>query len=541
MKRDEQNIRKVLDRYLGRYGEPPREHVDSAVEHVRQRLHPEIAHAPGPATLDFHARKGWLTPVAAAAVAVAIIGSAVLVQNIRPRKPAEVIAELSDGKLIQAEPRIRPNERLRSGEGGALIALADRSRVEVRAQSELAFERAGDGIRIRLYKGGVIVTAAKQGQGHLYVQTRDMTVSVLGTVFLVNAEEEGSRVAVIQGEVQVQQDATAKKLIPGQQVATSPSMELRPVREEISWSRHAEEHFALLQQSAVPESKVTQPAQHLEFAVISIKPISGDIRSIMSSFGSLGFACHGTDGVPRAPFRGGPEIPVPLGRCVGIGVNLAWLMNYAYESPWRYGPNVPDWAKSTGELGQEPARFQIEAAAQDPSAVTTAQLRQMLQAMLADRFKLRVHRETQGVQGYALVLAKNGPKLKEATGELEPPHFGPGPGIKGKSSLDELAQYLPQFVIAFANLGFLDGPFVNKTGLMGIYEYEFQLSRSGGGGGGARGEVPAGGPPTRLDRAADTVAAISGGMESQLGIRIQPEKIPADVIVIDQVEKPSAN
>jgi uncharacterized protein (TIGR03435 family) len=160
----------------------------------------------------------------------------------------------------------------------------------------------------------------------------------------------------------------------------------------------------------------------------------------------------------------------------------------------------------------------------------------MLQTMLADRFQLKVHRETQEVQGYALIIAKNGPRLKEASGDLEPPHFGAG--IQGKSSLDELAQYLTQFVIAFANLGSLDGPFVNKTGMTRIYEYEFRLSRAGGG---VRGETPASGPPTRLQRVADTVEAISDGMEAQLGLRIQPEKMPADVIVIDHVDKPLPN
>jgi uncharacterized protein (TIGR03435 family) len=211
------------------------------------------------------------------------------------------------------------------------------------------------------------------------------------------------------------------------------------------------------------------------------------------------------------------------------------LINYAYETPWQYGPNVPDWARS----GDRPAQsdlFEIEAAAEDPTTATTAQLRQMLQAMLADRFKLKIHRETQEVQGYALVIAKNGPKLKP-TDELEPPHFGPG--IRGKSSLDELAQFLTQFIIAFSNLGSLDGPFVNKTGLTGTYDYEFRLSRAGGPG--VRGETPGGPPPTRLERAADTVEAISAGMEAQLGLRLQPEKMPADVIVVDQVEKPTPN
>jgi RNA polymerase sigma factor (sigma-70 family) len=69
------------------------------------------------------------------------------------------------------------------------------SRVEIREMSELSLDHASDGLRIRLSKGSIIVNAAKQRNGHLYVQTKDMTVSVVGTVFVVNAEEAGSRVA----------------------------------------------------------------------------------------------------------------------------------------------------------------------------------------------------------------------------------------------------------------------------------------------------------------------------------------------------------
>jgi hypothetical protein len=81
-------------------------------------------------------------------------------------------------------------------------------------------------------------------------QTKDVTVSVVGTVFLVNAEEEGSQVAVIEGEVRVQHGAAERKLRPGEQVATGPSMEPQPVKEEISWSRNAEAHAVLLAQSS---------------------------------------------------------------------------------------------------------------------------------------------------------------------------------------------------------------------------------------------------------------------------------------------------
>ena len=106
-----------------------------------------------------------------------------------------------------------------------MLKLADGSAIEMRSNSALRLHQANDGVQIHLDAGSVIVNAARQRTGHLYVKTRDMTVSVVGTVFLVNAEEEGSRVAVIEGEVRVQQGEIETKLRPGQQVTTNPAME----------------------------------------------------------------------------------------------------------------------------------------------------------------------------------------------------------------------------------------------------------------------------------------------------------------------------
>lgn len=112
--------------------------------------------------------------------------------------------------------------------------------------SRLSLERAADGLLIQLDKGTVIVSASKQPRGHLYVQTKDMTVSVVGTVFVVKAEEFGSRVAVVEGKVEVQQGNTEKQLRASEAVTTSRLMELSSLRKEISWSGRAEEHLAML-------------------------------------------------------------------------------------------------------------------------------------------------------------------------------------------------------------------------------------------------------------------------------------------------------
>jgi uncharacterized protein (TIGR03435 family) len=67
---------------------------------------------------------------------------------------------------------------------------------------------------------------------------------------------------------------------------------------------------------------------------------------------------------------------------------------------------APDWSRS--------ALFSIEAEAADPAATTEAQLLAMLQTLLADRFKLKLHRETREVDGLALLVSKKGAKLKPA-------------------------------------------------------------------------------------------------------------------------------
>ena len=105
-----------------------------------------------------------------------------------------------------------------AGADGLQVTLADDSRVEMRAHSEMTVARESDGIQIDLKTGDIIVTATRRG-GHLSVRTKDMTVAlsagahrakadVDGAVFLVNAGQQGSRVGVIDGEVRVRERGT---------------------------------------------------------------------------------------------------------------------------------------------------------------------------------------------------------------------------------------------------------------------------------------------------------------------------------------------
>jgi hypothetical protein len=149
---------------------------------------------------------------------------------------------------------IEAGKVLRAGNGGGAIALLDGSQIDMSPNAELSINREADGLRVRLGLGTVLVTAAKQRNGHLYVETKDCVVSVTGTVFAVSTEESGSRVSVLEGEVQIRRGEISETLLAGQQATTSP--ELRPVPPEtgLAWAR---ERLSELQQPPAQQQPQT--------------------------------------------------------------------------------------------------------------------------------------------------------------------------------------------------------------------------------------------------------------------------------------------
>src|SRR5262245_29620262 len=140
------------------------------------------------------------------------------------------------------------------------------------------------------------------------------------------------------------------------------------------------------------------------FEVASIKPNNSRPQGLGGTLG-----CHGTD-------SSSPGTIIPTGRCVARFQPLRTVIAMAYDIPpasmYPYEGEVlsgPDWINST--------MYDIEAKAESPA--TLAQLKQMLQVLLADRFKLKLHRENREMPVYALVAAKNGPKLKAAPKDRE--------------------------------------------------------------------------------------------------------------------------
>jgi uncharacterized protein (TIGR03435 family) len=154
----------------------------------------------------------------------------------------------------------------------------------------------------------------------------------------------------------------------------------------------------------------------------------------------------------------------------------------------------------------------------------------LLQSLLADRFKLAVHEETRIEPGFSLVVAKGGPKFKEAS--PNPPGQMPKPPIVMDNGILTFNGY-PIESLAVLLSQIMRRTVVDKTGLTGKYEFtipwtlsEFELT-----------------PNTPPDGANDNDlgGSIFTVLPERLGLRLESGKVPTNVIVIDHVEEPSPN
>ncbi len=262
MKTPAENPREIVNRFLENLGEPlPPVQVERAIARVHGRL--DDAEALSISVEGPRVRETFRWSVAVAALVVLLVGGAIQLVFLQP-DTTRGVAKAVSGQIYFAESysplsiasRIEGGQLVRAGSQGGGIALLDGSRIELSPLAELSIVHASDGMRVRLGSGTVIVTAAKQRSGHLYVETKDLLVSVVGTVFSVSAEAVGSRVSVIEGEVHVQQGQNVQTLLPGQQASTSPALGPLPVETELKWSKSAGELVALLQQSTPVPSPV---------------------------------------------------------------------------------------------------------------------------------------------------------------------------------------------------------------------------------------------------------------------------------------------
>jgi uncharacterized protein (TIGR03435 family) len=244
----------------------------------------------------------------------------------------------------------------------------------------------------------------------------------------------------------------------------------------------------------------------------------------------------------RFAMRGGPGTSDP-GRITYSNVTLKALLTKAYGVE-RYQIAGPSWL--------EDARYDI--VAKVPPGATRERLQQMLQALLAERFGLAEHRESKELPIYALVAAKNGPKLKVSetepeTGLTEGPELNSvslakdglpviPPGYKGhiigmKVAGKTMLRAKGASLKDFANLltGELDRPVFDYTGLTEKYDFGIAWSTD-------EAIAKALNQPSALEPGLDVFAAL----QAQLGLKLEPRKASVEMVVVDRVERePTAN
>ncbi|HEX5044721.1 MAG TPA: FecR domain-containing protein [Candidatus Polarisedimenticolaceae bacterium] len=231
----------------------------------------------------------WMRAAAAVVLVGGISAAAWLTWQIVSPPVLEASGRIQqvDGELYRVEnasltpvpagTSLGRGEVVRTGrDGGAVVRMADGSRIEMRARSEIALQRKGDGAVIELARGSVVVEASKQGAGHLYVQTPDCLVAVTGTIFSVDHGTLGSRVGVLEGEVHVSHGRSTDVLEPGEQVATRPGMAPVPLAEQIAWSRNVARYADMLDSLRALgreiDARVPMPAMRTSARLLDLAP-----------------------------------------------------------------------------------------------------------------------------------------------------------------------------------------------------------------------------------------------------------------------------
>jgi uncharacterized protein (TIGR03435 family) len=224
------------------------------------------------------------------------------------------------------------------------------------------------------------------------------------------------------------------------------------------------------------------------------------------------------------------------------GTTTRDLIAFAYHVRGFQLSSVPGWATSE--------RYDIDARTGDLPANKSEELshdqedgklRLMLQSLLAERFRLTVHKETRVLPIYELVIAKDGPKLEETKGgdsDGKRPEgvMRQGMMVMGPGSLS--GQGLPMTSLITLLSRQLSRTILDKTGLTGRYDIALHWASDEG----SMSPMPPGdahaAPPQALE---STGPSIFTALQEQLGLKLQSTKGPVETVVIDRVERPSEN
>jgi uncharacterized protein (TIGR03435 family) len=256
---------------------------------------------------------------------------------------------------------------------------------------------------------------------------------------------------------------------------------------------------AILQMFFVAAPLFSQSTTPAEFDVASVKPNTLNDRIVRIKIG-------------------------PGGSFTTRGYTLKLLIQQAYA--------VMGWQISGGAGWLDADRYDISAKALMTGDLDERRLRPLLQRLLADRFQLRVHESTKEMTGYALVVARGGPKLTPTPDgkEHQDTIRMSGIGLRGEG--------VTMAMLAKMTGGVVGLPVEDKTGIAGVYDIQINWKEQ-------TDQYTHGSPDVDLRNPASASEPVGSNLftalPDQLGLKLVAQKIQVPMIVIDSAEKASAN
>jgi uncharacterized protein (TIGR03435 family) len=227
---------------------------------------------------------------------------------------------------------------------------------------------------------------------------------------------------------------------------------------------------------------------------------------------------------PSKPDEQGKAFLVRDNRFKTINVTLSEMISFAYGVHTKQVIGAPAWAATD--------KFDIDAKPDGEGAPNDKQWKGMLQKLIVDRYKFTFHGDKRELSVYVLSVAKTGPKVTKSEGD---PNGLPGLFFRGRlgdlhvtnANMADFAGLMQQAV--------LDRPVLDQTGLTGRWDFTLDWTPDDSQFSGMGAKIP---PPTD---GANQPPALYTAIQEQIGLKLDATKAPAEVLVIDHVEKPSDN
>lgn len=217
---------------------------------------------------------------------------------------------------------------------------------------------------------------------------------------------------------------------------------------------------------------------------------------------------------PHNPAAGGSGPQLAGNRLTLTSRTLKQLIIYAYDLKSYEYSGGPEWAAGPMDGNS----FDVIAQTESGGVLTEAQAKQALQALLAERFQLKVHRETKEMPVYALVVGKNGPRFKESGSDAQGVTQG---NVTSATVASTFSKQRIDFLVRLLSSS-ADRPVLDKTGLTGVYDFKLEYARD----------------PATSD---GTVPSLFTAVQEQLGLKLEPQRAPIEILVVDSAERPTVN